>query len=151
MSHVDTAHAVAECFNRRDFEGMRALIAEDCLWIDGRGETYHGKDGFAAYSQAWAGAFSDGQITDSRYYDAGDTVVTEFVGRGTHDGQLGSIPATGKRAELPYLEVYHFDGQGKVRGGRAYFDQLTLLTQLGVISGIPAQAKGSKAESAPSL
>ena len=149
MGNVDTARAVGDCFNRRDWDGMRALAAEDCLWIDGRGETYNGKDGLVAYGQGWADAFSDGQVTERQYYDAGDTVVAEFVGRGTHDGSLGSIPATGKRVDLPYLEVYHFDGEGKIRSGRAYFDQLGLLSQLGVVSGVPAQAS-SQAGSAPS-
>ena len=47
------------------------------------------------YSKPWADAFSDGKVTEARYYDAGDTVTVEFVGTGTHDGPLGPMPATG--------------------------------------------------------
>lgn len=47
------------------------------------------------------------------------------------------MPATGKHVELPYLEIYHFNAEGKVSSGRAYFDQLTLLAQLGH-SQVPA-------------
>jgi ketosteroid isomerase-like protein len=89
------------------------------------------------YSKAWADAFSDASITDTVYHDAGDTVVAEFVGRGTNDGPLGPLPATGRTVALPYCEIYHFDADGKVAGGRAYFDQLGLLVQLGLAEAPP--------------
>jgi hypothetical protein len=41
------------------------------------------------------------------------------------------MPATGKHVDLPYVEIYHFNTEGKVSSGHAYFDQLGLLAQLG--------------------
>jgi hypothetical protein len=54
------------------------------------------------------------------------------VGRGTNDGPLGPLPATGREVILPYCEVYHFNAAGKVIAGECYWDQLGLLRQLGV-------------------
>ena len=131
-ANVAAIQAAHEGFNNRDWDAVRARIADDCVWIDGTGRRHDGAEAFARdYAKGWADAFSDGKITEARYHDAGDTVVTEFVGRGTNDGPLGPMPATGKQLVLPYCEIYSFNSDGKVAGGRAYFDQLTLLTQLG--------------------
>ena len=131
-SNVDAVRAVHAAFNGRDWDAMASRIAQDCVWVDGRQLTHKGPDEVTMnYSKAWADAFSDGRIEDARYYDAGDTVVTEFVGRGTNDGQLGPMPASGKKVELPYCEIYHFNSEGKVSGGGAYFDAYGLAVQLG--------------------
>jgi steroid delta-isomerase-like uncharacterized protein len=140
--NVQTVQAQQGAFNERNWESMRDLIAEDCVFVDGRGQRHQGPDEFVEnYSKGWADAFSDGQVTRPKYYDAGDTVITEFVGRGTNDGPLGTLPASGRSVELPYLEIYHFNADGKVIGGRAYFDQLDLLAQLGHAEA-PAELAG---------
>src|SRR5438128_7650640 len=109
-SNVETARAINAAFNDRDWDAMRSRIAETCEWVDGRHITHKGPEEFVTgYSKPWADGFPDGKVTDARYYDAGDTVVAEFVGRGTNTGQLGPMPATGKSVELPYCEVYHFN------------------------------------------
>ena len=132
-SNVDTARAINKAFNDRDWDTMKSKIAETCEWVDGRNLVHKGPDELAMnYSKPWADAFSDAKVTDARYYDAGDTVTVEFVGTGTHDGQLGPIPATGKSVKLPYCEIYHIGSDGKVVGGRSYFDAYGLAVQLGV-------------------
>lgn len=136
--NADTVHRLHDSFNRRDWDALVADIADECVFIDGRGEVLHGKDGVRGYGQGWAAAFSDGKITDERLYDAQDTVVTEFVGRGTNDGPLGEMPATGRPVTLPYVEIYHFDADGMVSSGRAFYDTMGLLVQLGLAPGAAA-------------
>jgi len=64
---------------------------------------------------------------------AGQTVVCTFTVVGTHDGLLGPFPATGKAFALPLCEMWHFDPRGRVVGGDLYYDQVSLLTQLGLM------------------
>jgi len=52
---------------------------------------------------------------------------------GTHDGPLGPLPATGKEFTLPLCEMWHFDSSGTVVGGDLYYDQVSLLMQLGLM------------------
>ena len=52
---------------------------------------------------------------------------------GTHDGPLGPLQATGKEFTLPLCEMWHFDSSGRVVGGDLYYDQVSLLTQLGLM------------------
>jgi predicted ester cyclase len=129
LESVQTEHAG---FNARDWDSIRRLIADDCVFVDGRGIEHKGPEAFVSdYARPWTDAFSDAEVTEAKYYDAGDTVVAEFVGSGTHDGPLGPMPPTNRRVELPYCEIYHFGSDGKIIGGRAYFDMYGLLVQLG--------------------
>ena len=81
---------------------------------------------------AWAKAFSDGKITNPRYIDGGDTVIAEFTAEGTNDGPFGSFaPSARASYVLAFCEMCKFDANGRVISGGAYYDQLTLLTQLG--------------------
>jgi hypothetical protein len=81
----------------------------------------------------WVRASSDIRITDPSYLDAGDAVVARFTCRGTHDGPLGPFPATGKALALPLCELWHFDAGRRVVGGDLYYDQVSLLMQLGLM------------------
>ena len=62
-------------------------------------------------------AFSDGKITNPKYIDAGDVIVTQFTVEGTNDGPLGSLPPSGRRISLPFCEVCQLDKQGRVVSG----------------------------------
>ena len=48
-----------------------------------------------------------------------------------HDGPLGPFPASGRAFSLPLCEMWHFDASGRVVGGDLYYDQVSLLMQLG--------------------
>jgi SnoaL-like protein len=99
-TNLETARAIHAAFNAREWGSLQACFADGCIFIDGRGHNHIGAgEVVAGYAKPWVEAFSDGQIVQDIYYDAGDTVVAEFT--------------------------------GKVNFGRAYFDQLSLLQQLG--------------------
>ena len=65
-----------------------------------------------------------------------DRIVEEFVIRFTHslamDWMLPGVPATGRRVEFGFVGVIQFQ-DGKVAGERLYWDQATVLSQLGVL------------------
>jgi steroid delta-isomerase-like uncharacterized protein len=130
--NVKAVQAEHKAFNARDWDTIKGLIADDCVFVDGTGVAHKGPDGFANdYAKPWSQAFSDAKVTETKYYDAGDTVVAEFVGTGTNDGPLGPMPATNRPLSLPFCEIYHFGPDGKVIGGGSYFDSFAMLVQLG--------------------
>jgi steroid delta-isomerase-like uncharacterized protein len=134
-SNVDHYRAGHQAFNRRDFEAMTERYADSIAWTDHpQGRTFRTPQEFRDdFLPGWVRAFSDIRITDPRYLDAGQTAVCTFTVVGTQDGPLGPFPATGKRFALPLCELWHFDAGGKVVGGDLYYDQVTLLTQLGLL------------------
>jgi steroid delta-isomerase-like uncharacterized protein len=134
-SKVEAHRAGHEAFNRRDFAAMTGRYAETIAWTDhAQGRTFRTprefRDDFLA---GWVMSSRDIRVTDPRYVDAGQTVVCTFTAAGTHDGPLGPFPATGKEFALPLCEMWHFDSSGRVVGGDLYYDQVSLLTQLGLM------------------
>jgi steroid delta-isomerase-like uncharacterized protein len=134
-SNVDTYRAGHEAFNRRDFGAMVEEYADRITWTDhARGVTFTTPRQFEQdFLREWIGASSDCEVTDARYTAAGQTVVARFTARGTHDGPLGPFPATGIKWTLPICEMWHFDSVGRVVGGEIWYDQASLLMQLGLL------------------
>ena len=60
-------------------------------------------------------------------------MVCTFTVVGTHDGPLGPLPATGNEFTLSLCEMWRFDASGRVVGGDLYYNQVSLLTQLGLM------------------
>ena len=79
-------------------------------------------------------AFPDRKEETVRAVDMGDGwVLHEVVYRGTNDGPYFGIPATGRPAEFRAAIVNRFDADGLVIYEHAYFDNLGVMTQLGLI------------------
>jgi steroid delta-isomerase-like uncharacterized protein len=132
---VERHRAGHEAFNRRDFAAMTIHYADRIRWTDrARGLTFttpaQFRDEFLA---GWVEVSSDIRITDPSYRDAGGASVATFTVTGTHDGPLGSFPATGRPFTLPLCELWHVDPDGRVVGGDLYYDQVSLLLQLGLL------------------
>ena len=133
--NVETYRAGHEAFNQRDFAAMTKQYADSIVWTDhSQGRTFSTLQEFKDdFLPEWVRASSDIRITGPHYLDAGQTVVCTFTVVGTHDGPLGPLPATGKQFALPLCELWHFDPGGRVVGGDLYYDQVSLLTQLGLL------------------
>jgi steroid delta-isomerase-like uncharacterized protein len=134
-----------EAWNERNFDEIAEATAPDAtLTVVGSGDTFEGPDGSRAYNTMWADGFPDGTCTVDRVIAAGDHVVVEFTGRGTHTGTLrtsmGEIPATGRSLTLQLCDVIEFK-DGKVQSQKSYFDTGSMMAQLGLSSEQAASAK----------
>jgi steroid delta-isomerase-like uncharacterized protein len=139
--NVETLRAAHESWNKRDFAGVVKNAAEDLVYTDNaRAVTLNGRDKFREWTEEWAEAFSDGLITNPEYIDAGDIVVARFTVVGTNDGPFGSMKPTGRKMSLPFCEICHFDKQGNPVLGDCYYDQYTLLSQLGHMEALATAA-----------
>lgn len=68
-----------------------------------------GRAGYRALVAAWLHAFEDARLDIQSVVANGAIVQVEFIGRGTHTGDLVlgdavSIPATGRAADLPFRD-----------------------------------------------
>jgi len=133
--NVENYRAGHEAFNHRRFEEMTRRYADTITWTDhAQGRVFTTPREFREdFLPAWVEAASDIRITGPRYLEAGQSVVCTFTVVGTHDGPFGPFPATGKEFALPLCEMWHFDSEGRVVGGDLYYDQLSLLMQLGLM------------------
>jgi steroid delta-isomerase-like uncharacterized protein len=130
--NVETFRAAHQAFNKRDFDAVANAMTEGVVYHDrARGVTFEGRSGVKQFLQGWAAAFSNAEVAEPKYSDAGNTVIAEFVGRGTNDGPLGPWPKTGRTMRLPFCEIMTFNEKGQIASGGIYYDQLTMMIQLG--------------------
>jgi steroid delta-isomerase-like uncharacterized protein len=133
-SNVETYRAAHDAFNRRDFDAVIGHLTDSFTYTDApRGVTHDKQEFRASFLQGWVDAFSDARVTEREYIDGGDVVVCRFVGRGTNDGTVEGAPPTHRTLNLPFVEIMRFDGDGRITGGEAIYDQVTLLVQLGLM------------------
>jgi steroid delta-isomerase-like uncharacterized protein len=132
--NVESFRAAHDEFNRRQFDQVIARFSDAFHYRDQpRGVTYTKQQFKDVFMTGWTQAFSDAQVTDREYIDGGDVVVCRFVGRGRNDGALENTPATGRTMSLPFVEIMRFDAEGRITGGEAIYDQVTMLSQLGLL------------------
>lgn len=132
MSPRDTAQAYIEAWNSRNFDRMRDLMHPDYSYTGGDGQEQRGAEAGLAVARMFAAGFPDGRISIVSIKEAGDTVFVEFIGRGTHEGDLMGIAPTGKSIQLPVCNVFEVR-DGKIYREREYMDMATLMIQLGVM------------------
>jgi steroid delta-isomerase-like uncharacterized protein len=139
-SNVETFRVAHDAFNRREFDKVIGLFTDSFSYTDVPRGVTHDKQQFKdVFMQGWVNSFSDARVTEREYIDGGDVVVCRFIARGTNDGSLEGAPPTGRSMNMPFVEIMRFDSQGKITGGEAIYDQVTILTQLGLLPA-PASA-----------
>jgi Ketosteroid isomerase-related protein len=133
MGNSDKHRDAHEAFNRRDWDGVIRDFAADAEYIDHpRGMTTKSAQQFVDYLKGgWTSAFSDATVTNGRYIETADRSIAQFDGTGTNDGPLGPMPATGKSMNMPFCEIMTYGADGVIVRGELYYDQVSMLVQLG--------------------
>jgi predicted ester cyclase len=126
----------------KDIDASASVLADDVLSVMPGAPPMHGIQSFTEYGRAFFDAFPDARMRIKDVYEAGDTIIVEGSFVGTHTAALvgpnGAIPATGKSIDLPFADIFRVRG-GKVYYHAVYFDQMTMMTQFGLMPE-PAQA-----------
>jgi predicted ester cyclase len=125
-----------ELWNARDREGWLAAADLHRLEIEAPGGLrLLGRDAAETVWAVWNQAFPDNRlgITAIHADDRGGVHEGRFTG--THTGTLrspaGEIAPTSRTVDAPFCGVYEFD-EGKITNFHLFFDQMELLTQLGL-------------------
>lgn len=117
--------------NRHEFDATLETFDHPRYELIPTGEVHDGPEEVMAYFEETRRAFPDQRNELLALHHADDAVLVEAVIRGTHKGPLRSLPPTGREFELPILAIFMFD-RDRLLCERVYFDQLTVLRQLGV-------------------
>lgn len=140
MSNLEKTRSAHQAFNRRDWTALVQDFAADAQYTDhARGVTVKTPQDFVDYLRAnWVAAFSDAALTEINYIDAGSHVITQLTGTGTNDGEFGPMPRTVRRISTALCEIIQFNAAGQIVSGDLYYDQVTVLVQLGHMEVPPA-------------
>jgi steroid delta-isomerase-like uncharacterized protein len=125
-----------DAFNAHDRARINSLNAENAV-VEAPGDVrLEGRDGATEYAMAWLNAFPDARLTVTNELESAEWVVQEFTFEGTHEGTLmspgGEIPATHKHLRGRGVQILKIE-DGAVSETRLYFDQVQVLTQLGLM------------------
>lgn len=135
MGHSDIHKVLHGMFNDRDFDAMDAHLDTTFAYADvPRGLTLHDAAEFKDWLRVWTTAFSGARIDAAQYLGGSDFSVSLFRGTGRNDGPFGYLPPTNQAMDVPYCEVMRHGSDGKVLSCRIFYDQVTLLNQLGHIT-----------------
>ena len=90
-----------------------------------------GREAVKRFVAGYRTAFPDNTSTVQQQIAEGDTVVTRWCARGTHRGEFGSIPPTGREYETNGVTIERV-ADGRIVEVWAVWDGLELLSQLGI-------------------
>jgi steroid delta-isomerase-like uncharacterized protein len=143
MSSPTSIHReIADCWNRRDFDGLRSLCHSEYTYTGGDGnQMTGGPDAALDIAGMWASAFPDGRLEVRGVYTQGNVAIAEMVGRGTHAGHFAGVAPTGRSVEIVLCNVIELR-DGKAYRERQYLDTLSVLTQIGAASA-PGRTAGA--------
>lgn len=143
MGHSATHAELHRLFTERRYDDIDAHLAPEFMFEDlARHITLKTHGEFLDYLRDWAAMSSDVVPTDATYFEGPDHSVALFHARGTNDGVMGDLPATGRAMDLPVCEVIHYTADGKVLADELYWDQMTMMGQLGLL---PEEGEGGEA------
>nr|WP_275404252.1 ester cyclase [Pseudonocardia acidicola] len=130
------ARARMDTWNSRDRDGYAALYTDDSQ-VSAPGFTGKGRQGALDLLSVYVTAFPDFRIVPRTVMGDASAGVEECVFEGTHTGPLRSADGpeaapTGRQVSIGFAGI-HSVRSGKILSSRYYFDQLDLLTQLGVL------------------
>ena len=120
-----------EGLNRGDVSVADAVFASDCVvHITGVAEPLRGRAAWKDFVAGMLGAFPDLHFTIEDQLVHGDRTAFRWRATGTHMGQLGPAPPTGKAVALDGLIIDRV-ADGRVQERWEQWDQSLMLQQLG--------------------
>ncbi len=120
-----------ESENVHDFDTTIGTFSHPRYEIVPTGDVYDGEAAVRSYYAQTRRAFPDQRNELVSLRHAEDAVIVEFDLLGTHLGPLRSLPPTGRSFRARMTAFFIFEGE-RIVCERVYFDQLTLMRQLGV-------------------
>jgi steroid delta-isomerase-like uncharacterized protein len=122
-------HAEAE--NRHEFDEALDAFHHPRYELMPLGEVIDGGEAVMAYYRETREAFPDQRNRVLELHHAEDSVVMELELTGTHLGSFRGLPPTGRSFRCRMAAVFLFE-EDRLVCERVYFDQNTILRQLGI-------------------
>lgn len=132
---TETNKAIVRRYFEQVFNEQRYDLADEFLSesieLHGSGLP-PGLEALEQFFTAFATSFPNGQTIIEDIVAEGNRVVARITFKGTHQGAMQGIPATGKMVNLPGITIFRMDN-GKIAEGWMVNDNLGMMQQLGVI------------------
>ena len=138
-----------KAFNAHDLEALARDAAPDIVATAPGGVKLTGPQAVKEYNQVFITAFPDARVEAKKTIVQGRTVVVEGVFTGTNTGTfktpMGDLPPTGRRVSGEYIQIFEID-RGLVKRDHLMYDQVDLMTQLGMAPASQQAASEAKSK-----
>lgn len=94
-----------QAFDRQDIDQGREFIAADIIGQGMDGVLRQGVNSFMEYAMSMFKVFPDGYHQVNEIIAEGNKVVTRGIFYGSHQGELMSIPPTGKQIQFSFVHI----------------------------------------------
>jgi len=132
-ANKEMSRRFTELFNTGDEGDAREVLSPDIVFHGSTGDgELRGIEQMMAFVAGFRSAFPDARSTVEDQVAEGDRVATRWSAKGTHLGELGGIPPTGRAFAMDGQTLERFDG-GKLAEVWVARDELGLLLQLGIV------------------
>ena len=122
----------ADVWGRGDTAAVDELFAADVVDHNAFPGQPPGAEGVKQIVALFRAAFPDLQITNEEILADAERAVLRWSARGTHQGELAGIPATGKQVRMTGIDILRI-ADGKVVERWGEYNSLELMQQLGVV------------------
>ena len=126
-----------ESENRHEFDVTLETFEHPRYEIVPTGDVFDGPEEVSRYFRETRTAFPDQRNELIELHHADDGVIAEFTLKGTHEGPLRGIPATGKEFTCRCAAFFLFE-EDRLVCERVYFDAATIMGQLGLVEPGPS-------------
>lgn len=125
-----------EAFNAGNIDVLDELVATGFVNHDSAApESTVGLDAARASIEGYRTAFPDLRVTIEDQIADDDRVVTRWSAKGTHQGELMGMPATGKETTVTGITIDRIV-DGRIAESWTNWDTLGMLQQLGVVPAL---------------
>ena len=139
MDHATTMRSSYERINAGDVNGFGELLTDDFIEHEGGPGSPPTKEGTLDFFRMILAAFPDMHMAVEDLIAGDDKTVARVTATATHKGDFMGVPPTGKRIEVPLIDIMRFDDSGLVCEHWGVMDMLALMQQIGAVpSGPPA-------------
>jgi steroid delta-isomerase-like uncharacterized protein len=134
QDNMQLVRSFYEYFNSRDWNRVLSLFASNAEFKTFAFDRVSRGDEIREILEGWTRTFPDLKVSPNNIISAGDWIVVEATGRGTHKGAFetpdGSIAPTGKVVEAHSADIFKVVN-GKISLVNCYVETGSMLRQMG--------------------
>lgn len=121
---------IVEAWNLHDLSRLVDCFTADAVYDEVPfGAPAHGRPGISGLLGTFIKAFPDLVMTPGKRVSQADSLVWEWLLTGTHRGEFGGVPPTGRALSLRGVSFCTLR-EGKIAEAHSYWDLASLLKQL---------------------
>jgi predicted ester cyclase len=135
MENIETVKQAIARFNAKDLEGYLAMYERSVVFHGLSRHLKPGVGGLRDYYTKLRGGFPDMRLTSEDLIADGEKTAHRYTFYGTHRGQYGDTPPTGKFVVSPGMVMHLFSGGKCVEIWQAT-DTLSFLLQIGAVPSL---------------